>query len=120
MNTVDFGNRLATLRQKQGLTQAALAEKLGISDRAVSKWEAAGGYPDITLLPQIADIFGVTPVKRQYFCWDYACQKRFKDAVNNNFLSKGWHVADMKLAGGGEFEAVVCSLVLETEDYFGQ
>ena len=131
MNTADFGNRLTTLRQKQGLTQAALAEKLGISDRAVSKWEAAGGYPDITLLPQIADIFGVTidfllrgtPVKRQYFCWDYACQKRFKDAVNKNFLSKGWHVADIKFAGGGEggeFGAVVCSLVLETEDYFGQ
>jgi len=126
MNTADFGNRLATLRQKQGLTQAALAEKLGISDRAVSKWEAAGGYPDITLLPQIADIFGVTidfllrgtPVKRQYFCWDYITNRTFKQAVNKHYLSKGWRVADMKLSAGWE-DSVLCALVLETDDYYG-
>ena len=126
MSINDFGTRLADLRKRAELTQAALAEKLDVSDRAVSKWENAGGYPDITLLPQLADIFGVTtdyllrgtPVKRQRLCLDYTNSK-FKDAVNKNYLSNGWRVKDLKLAGDGD-GACTCALVLEKDDYFGE
>ena len=50
---------ISALRLQSGLTQAALAEQLGITFQAVSKWENGQSAPDITLLPQLADIFGV-------------------------------------------------------------
>ena len=42
------------------MTQAALAEKLGITDRAVSKWERGKGLPDVSLMLDLCDIFGIT------------------------------------------------------------
>ena len=45
---------LRPLRQRAGLTQAQLAERLGVSDRAVSRWENASALPDVTLLPALA------------------------------------------------------------------
>lgn len=56
----NIGKTIATLRRANGWTQVALAEKLGVSDKAVSKWENGGGYPEITQLPTLAEIFGVT------------------------------------------------------------
>lgn len=47
------------LRQKAGLTQLELAEKLNYSDKAISKWERAESLPDITVLKRIADLFEV-------------------------------------------------------------
>lgn len=48
------------LREKKNLTQAELAEKLCVSDKTISKWETAKGYPDISLLEPIARVFGVS------------------------------------------------------------
>ena len=55
-----LGNQIATLRKERGLTQEALAQNLDVSNQAVSKWESDQCCPDITLLPKIADLFGVT------------------------------------------------------------
>lgn len=60
MNQKNFGATITALRKKNGLTQANLAKKLSVSDKAVSKWETGLGYPEITLLPKIAAVFGVT------------------------------------------------------------
>lgn len=60
MNTVDFGNMILKLRKKLGMTQLELAQKLNVSDKAVSKWENGMGYPEITQLPVLAEIFGVS------------------------------------------------------------
>lgn len=60
MNSKIFGATIATLRKKNGMTQTALAKKLQVSDKAVSKWETGLGFPEITLLPKIAEVFGVT------------------------------------------------------------
>ena len=55
-----LGKRIAMLRKEKGLTQEQLAEKVGVSAQAVSKWENDVSCPDITLLPLLADILGVT------------------------------------------------------------
>ncbi len=55
-----LGQRISTLRHKKKLTQDELAEKLGISPQAVSKWENDQTCPDISLLPLLAKILGVS------------------------------------------------------------
>ena len=60
MNQKLFGATITRLRKKNRMTQSALAESLNVSDKAVSKWETGLGYPEITLLPKIAAVFGVT------------------------------------------------------------
>ncbi|MBQ9747810.1 MAG: helix-turn-helix transcriptional regulator [Clostridia bacterium] len=51
---------IARLRREHGLTQEGLADKLGVTFQAVSKWENALSCPDVTLLPELADIFSVS------------------------------------------------------------
>lgn len=55
-----LGANIANYRKKLGLTQDALAQELGITNQAVSKWESEASCPDVQLLPQLADIFGIT------------------------------------------------------------
>ena len=55
-----LGNRVAMLRRKKELKQDALAEMLGVSPQAVSKWENDQSCPDISLLPKLSQILGVT------------------------------------------------------------
>lgn len=55
-----FAKRLRNYRRGRDLTQEELAQEIGISAQSVSKWERGDGYPDITLLPRIANYFGVT------------------------------------------------------------
>ena len=59
MNTT-IGQRIAALRREKGLKQDELAEKLGVSPQAVSKWENDQTCPDISLLPQLAKLLGVS------------------------------------------------------------
>lgn len=56
----NIGATIAELRKAKGWTQAELAEKLNVSDKAVSKWEQDGGYPSIEFFPLLAELFGVT------------------------------------------------------------
>lgn len=55
-----MAKNITELRQKKGMTQLELAERLNYSDKAVSKWERAESMPDISVLVEIADMFGVT------------------------------------------------------------
>ena len=55
-----IANNITELRKAVPLTQAELAEKLNYSDKAVSKWERGESVPDVIVLKQIADLFGVT------------------------------------------------------------
>lgn len=56
----NIGKAIAELRRSNGWTQIVLAEKLGVSDKAVSKWESGRGFPEITLLPVLSELFNVT------------------------------------------------------------
>ena len=60
MDAKEIGRFICSLRKDKGLTQSALAELLNISNRTVSKWETGDGMPDISLLPDIAKVLGVT------------------------------------------------------------
>jgi transcriptional regulator with XRE-family HTH domain len=55
-----LGMKIYEKRKEKGLTQEALAEKLGVSAQAVSKWENGATCPDIALLPKLAKIFDIT------------------------------------------------------------
>ena len=55
-----LGKRIAMLRRQKGLKQEDLANTLGISSQAVSKWENDQTCPDISLLPKLAELLGVT------------------------------------------------------------
>ena len=60
MSKHSIGKTIATLRKAKGWTQVELAEKLNVSDKAVSKWESEAGLPEISQLPTMATLFGVT------------------------------------------------------------
>ena len=60
MNNYITGATIKQLRETRGLTQSQLAEKIGISAKAVSKWETAKGLPDITLIEPLSKALGVS------------------------------------------------------------
>lgn len=59
MNQEKTGRFIAACRKEQGLTQAQLAEKLGVTDRAVSKWENAKSMPDSSIMLPLCEILGI-------------------------------------------------------------
>ena len=59
MDNEKIGALIRRLRREQGLTQRGLAEQLGLSDKAVSKWERGLGCPEVSFLPRLSEIFGV-------------------------------------------------------------
>lgn len=84
-----FGKNLFFLRKQKNLTQQEVADRLGVTDKAVSKWENGGSYPDITLLPALARIFGQTvdsllssdeePDREEMNRLEHECAARFTD-----------------------------------------
>lgn len=60
MNTYLTGATIKTLREKKAITQAQLAQSIGVSSKAISKWETAKGLPDITLIEPLAKALGVS------------------------------------------------------------
>ncbi len=67
MHDYTFGNFLYTLRSEKGLSQAQLGEMLGVTNKAVSKWENGSAKPNTNLIPQIATIFNIT-VEELFAC----------------------------------------------------
>lgn len=60
MEQAKIGKFIASKRKEQGLTQLQLAEKLGITDRAVSKWETGKSLPDASLMPELCKLLKIT------------------------------------------------------------
>lgn len=59
MDQIKIGNYLRTLRTQQGLTQAQLAEIIGVSNRSISRWENGSTLPDLSLLVWLVDYYHV-------------------------------------------------------------
>lgn len=60
MQNETLGGMIASLRKSKGMTQLDLAQQLGVTDKAVSKWERDLSCPDISALPKLAEVLGVT------------------------------------------------------------
>ena len=60
MDTMKTGALIAQKRKEQNLTQQQLADLLGVTNKAVSKWETGDGFPDVSLLLPLAQALGVT------------------------------------------------------------
>ena len=63
MNTYVTGNTIRQLREDRRMTQAELAQKLGVSSKTISKWETGKGLPDITLLQPLAQALGISVIE---------------------------------------------------------
>lgn len=63
MNSYVTGSTIRQLREARGLTQADLAEKIGVSSKTVSKWETAKGLPDVSLLQPLAQALGISVIE---------------------------------------------------------
>ena len=60
MKKQTLGMMISSLRKDKGMTQLELAEKMGVTDKAVSKWERDLSFPDINSIPKLAEIFDVS------------------------------------------------------------
>ena len=60
MKKQTFGMMIAGLRKERGMTQLELAEKMGVTDKAVSKWGRDLSFPDVSSLPRLAEIFEIS------------------------------------------------------------
>lgn len=60
IDKMHFGKRISLLRKMSGLSQAALAERLGVTSQAVSKWECGNAIPDIDILLELSHIYGIS------------------------------------------------------------
>lgn len=60
MKKRSFGDTVAALRKEKGMTQLELAEKMGVTDKAVSKWERDLSFPDVGSLPRLAQLLEVS------------------------------------------------------------
>ena len=63
MNTYVTGSTIKQLRESRDMTQAELSEKIGVSSKAISKWETAKGLPDISLLQPLAQALGISVIE---------------------------------------------------------
>lgn len=60
MKKETLGTMIASLRKEHGMTQLELAEKMGVTDKAVSKWERDLSCPDVNTIPKLAEVFGIS------------------------------------------------------------
>lgn len=82
MNDYAFGNFLYTLRTEKGLSQAELGELLGVTNKAVSKWENGSTKPNTVLIPRIAELFGVT-VEELFACKRFEIDHEYESIKNH-------------------------------------
>ena len=60
MRDYEFGEYIYNLRKQKGLSQAELGALVGVSNKAVSKWETGHGFPDVSTISTLADVLGVS------------------------------------------------------------
>ncbi len=94
MNQEQIGKFIADCRKEKGLTQMQLAEKLGITNRAISKWENGKSMPDVALLMPLCEILGISV--NELLSGQRITMEKYEEIAENNF-EKIMKVVDKKL-----------------------
>ena len=85
MNQENIGKFIAALRKEQNMTQLDLATKLGITDRAVSKWENGRGMPDFSLIKPLCEALNITV--NELFAGEKILQDNISEIADKNIVS---------------------------------
>ncbi len=85
MNQVEIGKFIAKRRKEKNLTQAQLAEKLNITDRAVSKWETGKSMPDSSIMLELCEILGITV--NELLSGEEVAVERYEKRADENLLA---------------------------------
>ena len=121
----EFGEIFKALRKEKHLTQEQIAEILGVSPQAVSRWENSATFPDVTLLPQISGYFDTTVdellgikkiCKMQKLLF---IQGMWQDSFNkvNEYLDDCWTVKDVQTHSIGEGNNIQGIVLIEKQIY---
>ena len=105
---------ISTLRKEKGMTQLELAEKMGVTDKAVSKWERDLSFPDINSIPKLAEIFEISVDELMQV------KTETKENIDKNKVDE---IVDVALKGIGMAMGIAVAVLsilgeLETESAF--
>ncbi len=84
MDQIKIGKFIAWKRKEQNLTQAQLAEKLGITDRAVSKWETGKSLPDASIMLEMCALLGITV--NDLLCGEVVSMENYNEQMENSLI----------------------------------
>ena len=117
MDQMKIGKFISACRKEQGLTQAVLAEKLGVSDRAVSKWENGKNMPDVSIIPDLCALLKID--LNELFAGERLSMENYKEIAEKNMLEmrKQGETANKKLLNAEKtmgIIAVTASLIMIT------
>ena len=112
MDQVKIGKFIAECRKKENLTQMQLAEKLNITDRAVSKWETGKAMPDSSIMLDLCDVLGISV--NDLLCGEVVAMDNYNKELENNLLDmiKQKEQADKRLLSVEVFIGITATIVL--------
>ena len=112
MDQVKIGRFIAKCRKKANLTQMQLAEKLNITDRAVSKWETGKAMPDSSIMLDLCDVLGISV--NDLLCGEVVTMDNYNKELENNLLDmiKQKEQADKRLLSVEVFIGITATIVL--------
>ena len=84
MDQVKIGKFIAECRRKTNLTQMQLAEKLNITNRAISKWETGKSLPDSSIMLELCDVLGISV--NDLLCGEVVTMDKYNKELENNLL----------------------------------
>ena len=112
MNLKETGSFIQQLRKEKGLTQSALALKLGVSEKTISKWECGNGFPDTTLMLPLCKELGIS-ANELLSAKKLQNEKEYKETAEDNLVVlKGLHERYTRLLLMIEWPLAVLSLVI--------
>lgn len=114
MDQIQIGKFISAKRKEQGLTQMQLAEKLGITDRAVSKWETGKSLPDASIMLELCSILKITV--NDLLCGEVVSMKNYNEQTEKNLIEmiRQKEEADKRLLWLEIFIGVISTVFLFT------
>ncbi len=114
MDQIKIGKFIAVCRKKQGLTQMQLAERLSITDRAVSKWETGKAMPDSSIMLELCDVLKISV--NDLLCGEVVSMENYNKELEKNLLemTRQKERADKHLLSLEIVVGVICIVVMFT------